>query len=176
LVDDNLTGFPHGEAVEEFWWREVSRSKDQCFNQHLATSALEEAKKALELANEELKSFRGETLKLRDACEKGWLAVLLATDALLAELSFRKPESYAERRILLRELERKMPKAAEISLRDRLGARGYYLHILGYHEGSLREEEAAEELEKAGKYVEDVEKLLKEAKQKETRRERNHHG
>jgi hypothetical protein len=142
----------------------------------LATLALEEAKNALKLANEELKSFRGEALRLRDACEKGWLAVLLATDALLAELGFRKPESYAERRILLRELERKMPKAAEISLRDRLGARGYYLHILGYHEGSLREEEAAEELEKAGKYVEDVEKLLKEAKQKETRRERNHHG
>jgi hypothetical protein len=170
LVGDNLTGFPHGEAVKEFWWREVSRSKDQCFNQHLATSALEEAKKALELANEELKSFhRGrEALRLRDACEKGWLAVLLATDALLAELGFRKPESYAERRMLLRELERKMPRAAEFSLRDRLGARGYYLHILGYHEGSLGEEEAAEELEKARKYVEDVEKLLKEAKQKET--------
>jgi hypothetical protein len=32
----------------------------------LATSALEEAKKALELANEELKSFRGEALRLRE--------------------------------------------------------------------------------------------------------------
>lgn len=141
----------------------------------MATSALKEAKNALKLANEELKSFRGEALRLRDACEKGWLAVLLATDVLLAELGFRKPESYAERRILLRELERKMPRAAEFSLRDRLGARGYYLHILGYHEGSLREEEAAEELEKARKYVEDVEKLIKEAKQKKLG-ERNHHG
>jgi hypothetical protein len=27
-------------------------------------------------------------------CEKGWLAALLATDALLAELGFGKPESY----------------------------------------------------------------------------------
>jgi hypothetical protein len=148
----------------------VSGSKTPRFNQYWAAAALEEAKRALELANEELKSFRRgrEALRLRDACEKGWLAVLLATDVLLAELGFGKPESYAERRILLRELERKMPRAAEFSLRDRLGARGYYLHILGYHEGSLREEEAAEELEKARKYVEDVEKLIKEAKQKET--------
>jgi len=57
---------------------------------------------------------------------------------------------------------KKMPKA--MGLRDRLGARGYYLHILGYHEGSLREDEVAEELEKARKYVEDVKNLLKEQK------------
>lgn len=127
-----------------------------------AVTALEEAKRALELANRELDEFRRErdSLRLRDACEKGWLAVLLATDALLAELG--KPESYSERRTLLRELEKKMPKA--IGLRDRLGARGYYLHILGYHEGSLREDEVAEELEKARKYVEDVKNLLKEQK------------
>jgi hypothetical protein len=125
-------------------------------------TALEEAKRALELANRELEEFRRErdSLRLRDACEKGWLAVLLATDALLAELG--KPESYSERRTLLRELEKKMPKA--MGLRDRLGARGYYLHILGYHEGSLREDEVAEELEKARKYVEDVKNLLKEQK------------
>jgi len=127
-----------------------------------AVTALEEAKRALELANRELEEFRRErdSLRLRDACEKGWLAVLLATDALLAELG--KPESYSERRTLLRELEKKMPKA--MGLRDRLGARGYYLHILGYHEGSLREDEVAEELEKARKYVEDVKKSPQGAK------------
>lgn len=127
-----------------------------------AVTALEEAKRALELANRELEEFRRErdSLRLRDACEKGWLAVLLVTDALLVELG--KPESYSERRTLLRELEKKMPKA--MGLRDRLGARGYYLHILGYHEGSLREDEVAEELEKARKYVEDVKNLLKEQK------------
>ncbi|MCC5998393.1 MAG: PaREP1 family protein [Thermofilum sp.] len=128
----------------------------------LAVTALEEAKRALELASRELVEFRRErdSLRLRDACEKGWLAVLLATDALLAELGLGKPESYSERGALLRELERKMPKV--VGLRDRLGARGYYLHILGYHEGSLREDEVTEELEKARKYIEDVENLLKE--------------
>jgi hypothetical protein len=85
-----------------------------------AVTALEEAKRALELANRELEEFRRErdSLRLRDACEKGWLAVLLVTDALLVELG--KPESYSERRTLLRELEKKMPKA--MGLRDRLGA------------------------------------------------------
>lgn len=123
---------------------------------------LEEARRALELALRELEEYRKdrETLRLRDACEKGWLAALLATDVLLAKHGFKKPESYAERRTLLRELEKKVPETAELGLRDRFGARGYYLHILGYHEGSLKDEEVAEELEKVKKYVEDVEKLL----------------
>ena len=127
---------------------------------------LEDARKALDLALMELEEYRKgrEVLRLRDACEKGWLAALLATDALLAELGFGKPGSYAERRALLRELESRVPEAAELGLRDRFGARGYYLHILGYHEGSLREDEVAEELEKVRKYIEDVEKLLEARK------------
>jgi len=127
---------------------------------------LEDARKALDLALMELEEYRKgrEALRLRDACEKGWLAALLATDALLAELGFGKPGSYAERRALLRELESRVPEAAELGLRDRFGARGYYLHILGYHEGSLREDEVAEELEKVRKYIEDVEKLLEARK------------
>ncbi|MCC6049975.1 MAG: hypothetical protein LM580_04680 [Thermofilum sp.] len=127
---------------------------------------LEDARKALDLALMGLEEYRKgrEVLRLRDACEKGWLAALLATDALLAELGFGKPGSYAERRALLRELESRVPEAAELGLRDRFGARGYYLHILGYHEGSLREDEVAEELEKVRKYIEDVEKLLEARK------------
>jgi hypothetical protein len=124
-----------------------------------------EARKALELARRELQEFRRdrEALRLRDACEKGWLAALIATDALIAEYGLGKPESYAERRTLLKKLEEKAPRALKLGLRDRLGARGYYLHILGYHEGSLREEEVAEELEKVERYVDDVEGLLEEA-------------
>jgi hypothetical protein len=127
---------------------------------------LEDARKALDLALMGLEEYRKgrEVLRLRDACEKGWLAALLATEALLAELGFGKPGSYAERRALLRELESRVPEAAELGLRDRFGARGYYLHILGYHEGSLREDEVAEELEKVRMYIEDVEKLLEARK------------
>jgi hypothetical protein len=129
-------------------------------------SLLEDARKALDLALRGLEEYRKDrgALRLRDVCEKGWLAALLATDALLAELGFGKPESYTERRVLLRELESRVPEAAELGLRDRFGARGYYLHVLGYHEGSLREEEVVEELEKVRRYIEDVEKLLEARK------------
>jgi hypothetical protein len=49
---------------------------------------------------------------------------------------------------------------ARLGLRDRFGARGYYLHILGYHKGSLSESEIRVELEKVAKYLKDVEELL----------------
>lgn len=130
----------------------------------MCSSFIKEAKKALSLAFKEVEEFRRdkELLRLRDACEKGWLAVVLATDALLTELGFKKPESYTERRAFLKELEKKFPRITELGLRDRFGARGYYLHILGYREGALSEEEVVEELEKAKKYVEDVESILRE--------------
>jgi hypothetical protein len=133
------------------------------FNKHAqAVKVLEGAKRALKLARRELGEFRRdrEALRLRDACEKGWLAVLMATDALLAEFGLGKPESYAERRMLLKKLEVRVTKAVELGLRNRLGARGYYLHILGYHEGSLVEEEVEEELNKVEEYLEYVEELL----------------
>jgi len=52
---------------------------------------LGEARKALRLAREELGKYRKdrEALRLRDACEKGWLAVTLATDALLVKTATR---------------------------------------------------------------------------------------
>ena len=127
--------------------------------------SLEDATKALELAWEELRRYLkdGEALRLRDSCEKGWLAVVLATDALLEKRGYGRPSSYRERRELLRRLEREEPLAAEMGLRDRFGARGYYLHVLGYHEGSLSAEEVEEELEKASEYLRDVRRLLEEA-------------
>ncbi len=124
---------------------------------------LAEARKVLELAYKEVEVFHrdGELLRLRNACEKGWLAIILATDALLTRYGFKKPESYKERREFLRELERRYHEVAELGLRDRFGARGYYLHILGYHEGALSEDEVVEELKKVEKYISDVEKLLR---------------
>jgi hypothetical protein len=46
-----------------------------------------EAGKALEPARRELQELRRgrEAPRLRDACEKRWLAALIATDALIAE-------------------------------------------------------------------------------------------
>lgn len=126
-------------------------------------------RKAIELAYQELEEYRRtrEPLRLRDACEKAWLAIAMATDELLARSGFKKPESYRERRELLRELEKKRPIVAELGLRDKFAARGYYLHILGYHEGALSEDEVVEELEKAKRYIGDIEKLI--AKQQQSK-------
>ena len=77
---------------------------------------LEEAKRALKLALEELEKYRRdrEVLRLRNACEKGWLAIVLATDILLVNFDYKKPESYSERRRALEDLEAKHPKIAKL--------------------------------------------------------------
>ena len=100
-------------------------------------------------------------MRLRNACEEGWPAVVLATDTLLVNFSYKPPESYSERRRMLEDLEVKHPKIAELGLKDRFGARGYYLHIQGYHEGTLSDVEVKEELMRVREYVDDVEKILK---------------
>ena len=138
---------------------------------------LEEAKKALRLAFEELEEYRREReiLRLRNACEKGWLAMVLATDTLLVNFDYKKPESYSERRRALEDLEAKHPKIAKLSLRDRFGARGYYLHIQGYHEGTLSDVEVEKELVKVKEYVEDAEQILKDIAQLHQNYRRNEH-
>ena len=124
---------------------------------------LEEAWRALKLAFEELERYRRdrEPLRLRNACEKGWLAIVLATDVLLANFGYRRPESYSGRRRMVKDLEAGNPEIAKVGLRDRFGARGYYLHIQGYHEGTLSYVEVEEELRKVEDYIRDVEKILK---------------
>ena len=96
--------------------------------------SLEDAKRTLSHAWEELERFNRDKdpLRLRKACEKGWLATILATDELLKVFNYKKPESYRERRRFLEDLEGKYFEVARLGLRDRFGARGYYLHIQGY--------------------------------------------
>ncbi len=61
---------------------------------------------------------------------------------------------------MLRRLKESVEDVAGLGLRDRFGARGYYLHILGYHEGSLSESEVRVELERVARYLKDVEEFL----------------
>jgi len=126
--------------------------------------SLEEAKRTLSHAWEELERFDRDKdpLRLRNACEKGWLATILATDELLKAFNYKNPESYRERRELLEDLERRHLEVARLGLRDRFGARGYYLHIQGYHEGALSKEEVEFELKKVEEYVRDIESIIKQ--------------
>jgi len=86
-------------------------TRTNLYNRRLCPEGLEEARRALEFALEELEECRRdrEVLRIRNACEKDWLAVVPATDASLVSSSYREPESYSERRRALEEIEREIP-------------------------------------------------------------------
>ena len=75
--------------------------------------------RALKLAFEELERYRRdrEPLRLRNACEKGWLAIVLATDVLLANFGYRRLESYSGRRRMVKDLEAGNPETAKVSFK-----------------------------------------------------------
>ncbi|MEM1821037.1 MAG: PaREP1 family protein [Thermofilaceae archaeon] len=125
--------------------------------------SIEEAWRALAHAREEFERFKenGDPLLLRDACEKAWLAVLLAANLLLVRSGVGKPSSYAERKTMLRRLVAGRAELAELGLDDKFYARAYKLHVLGFHEGALDPEDLEEELRKAEGYPRIVESLLK---------------
>ncbi len=94
-----------------------------------------------------------EILRLRNACEEGWLAIILATDILLTSFGCRKPDSYSGRRSILGDLEARYPKIAKLGLRDRFSAGGYHLHVQGYREGMLGNIGVVKELIKVKEYI-----------------------
>ena len=86
---------------------------------------LGEDKKALELALEELEKYRRdrEVLRLRNACEKGWLAVVLVTDHLITCAGVERAHGRAERAELLEELEERVDEVKRLGISDRMWAR-----------------------------------------------------
>jgi len=123
---------------------------------------LKEARDAYLKAREELERSleKGDAMLLRNACEKSWLVIVKATDALLEGRGLGKGESYKDRRDKLWELSRKDEAIEALGLHDRFGAREAALHIHGFYDGMVGWELANEELEKAEKYLRDVEELL----------------
>jgi len=99
-------------------------------------------------------------IKLRDACEKGWLTVVRLIDALLVNRGYRQAESHIDRRNKLWEIQEKDEKVREFGLYDRLGAGSYWLHVQGFYEGSLDEKAVATELTKVKGLVEDIKLMV----------------
>jgi len=123
---------------------------------------LEDARKFLEEAEQELAEGVRESsaVKIRDAAEKAWNAVVQATNALILRLLGKVPSSHFERRKMLTRLEELYPEVERLGLRDRYSARERNLHELVFYEGIIDVEEVRKELEKARRYVDDVERLL----------------
>jgi len=124
---------------------------------------LEDAKRFLEEALREFEEGvrSGDVIRIRDAAEKAWNSIVQSTNALLLKLVGKVPSSHWERRRLLREIE-KDPSLAEFGFRDRYAARERYLHELVFYEGIVDVEDVKFELEKTHRYIEEVEKILRE--------------
>jgi hypothetical protein len=120
---------------------------------------------SMKFVEEALKEFKvgvenNDAIRIRDAAEKAWNAVVQATNALILYYLGKTPSSHWERRRLLRELERVKPEVESLSLRDRYSARERNLHELVFYEGVIDVNDVEFELEKAKRYIEDVRKLL----------------
>lgn len=123
---------------------------------------LSDAWSFLEAAKREFSESKGDPVKVRDAAEKAWNAVVRATDALIYALTGVRPMSHYERRVALRDLERRFEGAKRLGLRDRYMARYKVLHGETFYEGVVDLEEIEVELGKVEEYIRDVESLLRE--------------
>ena len=128
-----------------------------------AFSVLEEARRILSKAFEEFREGvkSGDVVRVRDACEKGWLATVKAIDALLLSYGFEEARTHVDRRRKLRDLSKRVHEVAELGIYDRVEARRSTLHSDGFYSGILTHEEVEEELRKVEELVEDVEKLIR---------------
>ena len=126
-----------------------------------ALRKLNEAKGILAKAFQELGEGikKGDSLKVRNSCDKGWLAAVTAIDALLIRHGYEEAKTHVDRRRKLRELGDKLTEVSEMGLYDRIEARRSVLHNDGFYGGILTPEEAEEELKKVERLIEDIRNL-----------------
>jgi hypothetical protein len=98
-----------------------------------------------------------EEIDKRNACDKAFLAVIKAVDDFLSRRGYPIPRDHRERFKFLRELEEKDARVREMGIVDRLGARFHLAHELCFYGGEV--EFAEDEVEKAKKLVEDLDRL-----------------
>jgi len=126
-----------------------------------ALRKLNEAKGILAKAFQELGEGikKGDSLKVRNSCDKGWLAAVTAIDALLIRHGYEEAKTHVDRRRKLRELGDKLTEVSRMGLYDGIEARRSVLHNDGFYSGILTPEEAEEELKKVEGLIEDIRNL-----------------
>jgi len=119
---------------------------------------LREAEEIFSKATEEYQAAleKRDWVRLRDACEKGWLTIVKLVDALLISRGYKPAESHRDRRDRLWEIQEKDEEVRKLGFYDRLGARSYWLHVQGFYEGSLDEKAVAVELAKVKEFIKDA--------------------
>ncbi|PIU68921.1 MAG: hypothetical protein COS84_00360 [Armatimonadetes bacterium CG07_land_8_20_14_0_80_40_9] len=96
----------------------------------------------------------------RDAGEKGWNAIVLATNYIIKEITGKSSKSNKERRKNLREVEAKNGKLKRYRFYERFAARAYILHMNCFYDGIYTEDELEENLKKVKEYIGDAEKVI----------------
>ncbi len=116
--------------------------------------ALGDALKALERAIAELNEYAKsrDPMLLREAAEKGWLAVSKAVESLLKARGI-EARTYRERRDAL-------SKLGLDYLRDRYAAREKFLHIDCFYDGLCDEDFVRKELDKVREIIDEIKELI----------------
>jgi len=133
------------QTLKAHEWEKLLQSVEEIYD-----GAIEELKRA---------SKEGKPTLIRDACEKGWLAVVEATNAFFLKRGLEPAESHKERREKLWKLEAEDDAVRTLGFYDRVNARAFSLHVQGFYEGALDEESVRRELEKVRRYIDEVKKL-----------------
>jgi hypothetical protein len=126
-------------------------------------NGLKKAKEFYQKAIEEFKKAkeRKDDILFRDAAEKGWNAVVLATNELFLILGRPKPRSHFDRRKGLLKLEEENGIIKRKAFFDRFMAREQFLHEYCFYEGIYTEKKLELNLKKVKDYIKDVEKVTK---------------
>jgi hypothetical protein len=126
------------------------------------TDYLKEARDFLKEAIEQFEegASKGDKVLMRDACEKGWGAVVQATNELFVREGYRDlPKSHRDRRLLLYEIEKRDKQVESMAIVDRFMARDDALHMRGFYNGDIDPEEVRLNFAKVEQFIEDIEKV-----------------
>jgi len=116
---------------------------------------LEEAEKLFQKAFEEFEVARekNDSTHLRDACAKGWLSAVEATNALLVKRGVRElPRSERGRRYMVFKHADRELRRLYLAIRDSL-------HIQGYYDGTLNFDEMSEYLNDLRVYIQKIKEI-----------------
>ena len=122
---------------------------------------LDDAKAMYNYARIELQQWRdtGDEILLRDAAEKTWGAVTLATNDLLESFDRRVPSGTGARKSELNAIERRNRRFRRYRMQDRFAAMEATLHNNCFYDGDCRLPLVPDVIENAREYLDDVESL-----------------
>lgn len=122
---------------------------------------LDDAKAMYNYARIELQQWQdsNDEILLRDAAEKTWGAVTLATNDLLESYGRRVPSGTGARQIELNAIERRNRRVRALRMLDRFAAMEAILHNRCFYDGDCRLPLVPDVIEEAREFLDDVESL-----------------